>query len=295
MGIHTEGQVLVVEDDLATLAAYGELLNALGYEAILVDNVPTALRALNEQTSINIILTDLHLPEMGGMELLQEVTCRFTPLRPLAMIVATGDASFDTAVQAMRYQASDFLAKPVSAASLSAALRRAARLVAEQRARLLVVNAPAPALAAVSAAAVEEVAQGGGLTDQAKRADAELRAMVRTLKGTSDKRMELFDSSLFGDPCWDILLELTSARIQGENVPVSSACSATHLPLSTALRHVRKLVDLGMVRRWHDPNDRRRDLLEVEDATFESLKALLLEARRKIADSCNGPLAPRAA
>jgi CheY-like chemotaxis protein len=249
----------------------------LGYEPILADNVSTALQILSQQTSISIVLTDLNLPLMGGLDLLEEVACRFALQRPIEMIVATGNGSLDIAVQAMRLRASDFLTKPVSTADLSAALRRASRSLAGERLR-------------PQSKTGEQTPEMGPETpvvraDQAAPTDEELLVVLRTLKRTSDQRSEFFDQTIFGDPCWDILLELTAARIQGQPVPVSSACTATNQPFSTALRYIRQLVDLGMIKRWKDPNDRRRDLLDVEDAAFHSMKALIGNMRRKIVDT----------
>jgi CheY-like chemotaxis protein len=267
-------KVLVVEDDLATLTAYGELLSGLGYEPILAESVSTALQVLSQQASIGIVLTDLNLPVMGGLDLLEEVACRFALQRPIEMIVATGNGSLDIAIQAMRLRASDFLTKPVSSADLSAALRRASRSLAGERLRPQSKTGEQPPAADPTTPVVP--------ADRDAPSDEDLLAMLRTLKRSSDQRSEFFDQTIFGDPCWDILLELTAARIQGQTVPVSSACTATHLPFSTALRHIRRLVDLGMIKRWQDPDDRRRDLLDVEDAAFDSMKALIGNLRRKI-------------
>jgi CheY-like chemotaxis protein/DNA-binding MarR family transcriptional regulator len=275
--VPSDTQVLVVEDDPATLTAYGELLSGLGYEPILASSVLAALQILSQKPSIGIILTDLHLPVMGGLDLLEEVTCRFALRRPIEMIVATGYGSLETAVKAMRLRASDFLTKPVSTADLTAALRRASRSISEQSFR------PKPR----SEDQPQPIA-GDTPTNRADRSaptDEDLLTVLRSLKRTSDQRSEFFDQSIFGDPCWDILLELTAARIQGQPVPVSSACNATHLPFSTALRYVRQLVDLGLIKRWRDPNDRRRDLLDVDDATFESMKTLVGNMRRKIVEN----------
>jgi hypothetical protein len=273
----SEARVLVVEDDLATLTAYGELLTGLGYAPILADNVSTALQILSQQTSIGIVLTDLNLPVMGGLDLLEEVAYRFALQRPIELIVVTGNGSFDVAVQAMRLRASDFLTKPVSTADLSAALRRASRSLAGERLR------PKPQAGDQTPAMV--AATKAARADQTAPTDEELLAVLRTLKRTSDQRSEFFDQTIFGDPCWYVLLELTAARIQGQPVPVSSACTATNLPFSTALRYIRQLVALGIVKRWQDPNDRRRDLLDVEDAAFHSMKALIGNMRRKIVDT----------
>jgi len=177
----------------------------------------------------------------------------------------------------MRLNASDFLTKPVSTADLSAALRRASRNLAEQRQRPKTETADFPPMTK------PEIKTSRA--DQTAPTDEELLAVLRTLKRTSDQRSEFFEEGIFGDPCWDILLELTAARIQGQPVPVSSACNATHLPFSTALRNIRRLVDLGIIKRWQDPDDRRRDLLDVEDETFASMKTLVGNMRRKIVGS----------
>jgi len=52
------------------------------------------------------------------------------------------------------------------------------------------------------------------------------------------------------------------------------------IPLSTALRYVRSLVDAGMVRRWKDTEDRRRDMLELDDRTMEAMTRYLMDVRR---------------
>jgi CheY-like chemotaxis protein len=280
----SEMKVLVVEDDVATLVAYGELLAGLGYEPILAENVSTALQVLSQQASIGIVLTDLNLPVMGGLDLLEEIACRFALQRPIEMIVATGNGSLDVAVQAMRLRASDFLTKPVSPADLSAALRRASRSLAGVRIRPKHQTGDQPAVFDPDTPAPR--------AGQTEPTDLELLAVLRTLKRTSDQRAKFFDQTIFGDPCWDILLELTAARIQGQPVPVASACNATNLPFSTALRYIRRLVELGMIKRWQDPNDRRRDLLDVEDAPFDSMKALIGNMRRKIFDTLSEPRSP---
>lgn len=63
-----------------------------------------------------------------------------------------------------------------------------------------------------------------------------------------------------------------------EPVPVSSACAAADVPFTTAYRYVGNLVDRGMVRRWKDPLDQRRVLLELEDATFQAMSDFLLSS-----------------
>jgi len=104
---------------------------------------------------------------------------------------------------------------------------------------------------------------------------AALLAFVRSVILSRQKRSDFLDATLFSDPAWDILLDLTSAKLDGKAVPVSSACAAAHVPFSTAFRHVGHLVESGLVKRWKDPSDRRRDLLELEDETMAAMTRYL--------------------
>jgi DNA-binding MarR family transcriptional regulator len=98
-----------------------------------------------------------------------------------------------------------------------------------------------------------------------------LKAVLRTLSKSRATRSEAFKTKLFADPAWDILVELASARISGKPDPVFSACKAAGVPTSTALRWVRLLAEQGLIRRWTDPSDRRRDLVELTEETMDAM------------------------
>ncbi|MBX9730212.1 MAG: MarR family transcriptional regulator, partial [Sphingomonas sp.] len=66
------------------------------------------------------------------------------------------------------------------------------------------------------------------------------------------------DSVLFGEPAWDILLALYSARADGQELSISTACAAAKVPNTTALRHLGNLEARGMIVRRADSEDRRR-------------------------------------
>lgn len=82
------------------------------------------------------------------------------------------------------------------------------------------------------------------------------------MRRTRDK---FFGHGLFGEPAWDILLELYAAKGTGRKVSVSGACYATGVPLSTALRWIVRLEKCGWVRRFNDPLDKRRAWLTLSD------------------------------
>jgi hypothetical protein len=76
-------------------------------------------------------------------------------------------------------------------------------------------------------------------------------------------REQFFDGALFGEPAWDIMLDLFAQMNRGRQVSVTSACIAARVPATTALRWIGLLVDRGILVRVEDPSDRRRAFLEL--------------------------------
>ena len=101
------------------------------------------------------------------------------------------------------------------------------------------------------------------------------------------KRTTIFDDpELFGEPAWDILLDLYIAQAESKPVSVSSACIGSAAPPTTGLRWLGVLADHGLVEREHDRFDQRRVLvrltpkaLEAMDEYFASSLALTADRR----------------
>jgi len=89
-----------------------------------------------------------------------------------------------------------------------------------------------------------------------------LRRMIRVRR----MRDAYFEPDLFADPAWDMLLDLTLARMEGRPVAVSSLCIAAAVPPTTALRWIKRLVDDGLFVRHADPFDGRRVFIELSEA-----------------------------
>lgn len=70
---------------------------------------------------------------------------------------------------------------------------------------------------------------------------------------------------LFGEPAWDILLDLYVADVEGKAVSVSSACIGSAAPPTTGLRWLGVLAEQGLVLREHDPEDQRRVLVRLTE------------------------------
>jgi DNA-binding NtrC family response regulator len=117
-------RILVAEDSAETRKHLKHLLESeLGATVDLAGDGREALQALTERP-YSVVVTDLQMPQLSGMELLEEVQKRRLPA---AVIVTTGYGSIDEAVQAMRLGATDFLTKPVDIDHLRRVIGRALR------------------------------------------------------------------------------------------------------------------------------------------------------------------------
>lgn len=72
------------------------------------------------------------------------------------------------------------------------------------------------------------------------------------------RREKKFSVSYFGDPAWDILLELERAQRMGQRIAITDIGVEPGIPLTTVLRYLSRLEKDGFISRRVDPNDRRR-------------------------------------
>lgn len=272
--------VLIVEDDAGSCDEYCEFLATLGYSCHSSADGMEALNIIARNPDIGIVLTDLVMPALDGLSLLSELQARFNPFRPLVPIVVTGQATLETAVEAMRSDAIDFLRKPVSPAMLSAAMRRASARWAMLNAQfrlLKLMELGNETSAKPSAVSIYQ-------PDLVRPDRGSLQKFVRAYLKARQRRADFMDVSMFADPAWDIMLDLTSAALEGRSVPAFSAGVAANVPMSTALRYVKRLVEDGTVKRWDDPDDKRRSLLALEDHALEKMIAYLSSIWRSTTD-----------
>ncbi|ESZ88990.1 MAG: hypothetical protein Q27BB25_00380 [Blastomonas sp. CACIA14H2] len=95
-------------------------------------------------------------------------------------------------------------------------------------------------------------------------------ANARLAAGHRNRRRELIGQlSLLANPAWDMLIDLFLHAECGKQVSISALCFGSCLPMSTALRHVRKLCDSGLVTRQVDPLDARRSLVTLSNYALE--------------------------
>ena len=103
--------VLVVEDDQTLREALCDTLNLSGYRVMAAKDARTALDILRRE-AVNMVVTDVQMPEMDGHALLQQIKAE-RPQLPVLLMTAYGTVK--NAVAAMRDGASDYLVKPFEA------------------------------------------------------------------------------------------------------------------------------------------------------------------------------------
>jgi DNA-binding NtrC family response regulator len=113
-------KVLVVDDDAATRDGLTALLESWGYQASAVSNGQAALQRCRQDLP-HAIVSDLLMPGMTGLEFIEALHER---VHQVAIIMLTGQATIETAVQAMKLGAYDYLPKPLESAKLRAVLEK---------------------------------------------------------------------------------------------------------------------------------------------------------------------------
>lgn len=88
-------------------------------------------------------------------------------------------------------------------------------------------------------------------------------------------RTEFFARSYFGEPAWDILLDLFVTQAGGYRVSVTSACIASRVAATTALRWLAILEKEGLILRRPDHQDKRREWIEITELGHNRLRAYL--------------------
>ena len=102
-------RVLIVDDEKSIRITLGEFLRKEGYEVELAYDVDKAL-ALLEANTFDLVITDIIMPRLSGIELLQ--TIRHNKLDTL-VIIMTGEPTVETAVMAVQAGAYDYISKPI--------------------------------------------------------------------------------------------------------------------------------------------------------------------------------------
>lgn len=133
-------RILVVDDDSLLRKLVTEQLSRSDFDATPAGSAQAAIEALRE-SDIDVVLLDIMMPDMTGLEALREIRKLEDPPE---VVMLTADTSLSTGIEAMRHGAYDYLTKPATLDEMEAVLRKAdeKRRLVKQNASLRSVSQP---------------------------------------------------------------------------------------------------------------------------------------------------------
>ena len=102
--------VLLVDDEVAFVEIFGERLELRDFAVSKAFSGPEALKVLEENKNIEVVILDVNMPGMDGAETLADIKIKH-PL--VEVIMLSGDADIESAIEGMKQGAFDYLLKPV--------------------------------------------------------------------------------------------------------------------------------------------------------------------------------------
>jgi signal transduction histidine kinase len=124
-----DNRILLVDDEAGIRKVLGIALADSGYEVTTAENGEAAL-SLFRELKPPIVLTDIKMPDMDGIELLQHIKAESPDTE---VIMFTGHGDMELAIKSLKYDATDFVTKPINDEVLEIALKRARERISLRR------------------------------------------------------------------------------------------------------------------------------------------------------------------
>lgn len=276
-------RVLVVDDEARALRLVSRVLGSSAIACRTAESAAEAMAALRESPDIDVVVSDIRMPEVDGIEFLGSVRREFADRPWLQLILVTGHASLETAVAAMRLEASDYLFKPVDPKSLREAVSHA--LTRADSIRQVKVTQPdtprareLQQIAGTARALAEDLSRAfepaRGKSGDETAEDAALRTL-KLLQKLQEARSTIFGEAVMPEPAWEMLAELMRARLMNQQLSVTSLALSSQSPMTTALRRIEDLIQGGLAARVPDPSDRRRTHIELTPEGMARMRVFL--------------------
>lgn len=108
--------------------------------------------------------------------------------------------------------------------------------------------------------------------------DEKLATVATSMFRARIHRANQFNPALFGEPAWDMLLDLFVQKVAGSRVSSTSLCLGANVPYSTGQRYIDRLVEEGLVYRFTPPDDLRLVLIDYTQEGFKRMRAYISHA-----------------
>jgi CheY-like chemotaxis protein/DNA-binding MarR family transcriptional regulator len=267
-------RVLVVDDEVRALRLMSRVLGSSAIACKTAESAAEALNILKVMPEIDVVVSDIYMPTTDGIEFLGTVRRDFADRPWLQLLLVTGQASLETAVAAMRLDASDYLFKPIEPKTLREAVQHAltrAESIRQVRAtrgdspgasELQQIADTARALAEDMRRTIESDSSRRDRPGAVRPEETSLRTL-KLLQKLQEARTSIFGEAVMPEPAWEMLAELMRARLAGQHLSVTSLALSSKSPMTTALRRIEDLIQGGLAARMPDPADRRRTYVEL--------------------------------
>jgi len=120
-----ESCVLIIDDEVETTEEIALKLSNHGFRCLVAHDATIALQLFDEEPCISIVISDIRMPGIDGLELSKILKSRYEGKRDLALLMVTGHAGIDEAIEALKIGVLDFMTKPLHPQQLVHAVRRA--------------------------------------------------------------------------------------------------------------------------------------------------------------------------
>jgi len=295
--------ILLLDDDAATLSFLEGVLTGAGFVCSTVSDPRQALEAVRARREIALVVSDIYMPGLTGLQFVDQLNSLTLDWRAPAVLLLTARPTLETAVDALRLGACDFLTKPVRPSELVDVVTRAMVRVRRARAESGTKTPDVEVLirqAEEIAGALRrftQPAEGRNVAQPAPPKTAEEPSGTHTtieahwskgrvsvldaIEGLRKLRLH-YDDHKLDNVAWDLLLELLRADQSHHRLSVSAlTISIPGVSSTTSLRRVSELTARGYIERVPDARDGRRDFV----CLTPKARALLVDYLEH-ADSC---------
>jgi DNA-binding response OmpR family regulator len=306
--IDTLAEVLLLDDDPAMLVFLEDILSPAGYTCHAQTDPKAALSQVASRKEIGLVLSDVYMPGLTGLQFINRLHgLRLNrPVPPVLLL--TAQPSVESAIDALRLGAEDFLLKPVRPGELIEAvahalsrsradrnagggrspqidhLVRQAEELADRLRNLADAQDAEPVTPAPTSIAAPQQAADTGVDRQAE--PATLLTVLDTIEQLRRLR-NLYAHHSLDEIDWDLLLELLRAERLQQRLSVSALMLINSgASTTTSLRRINQLVARGYIVRTPDANDARRDFVSLTSKSNDLLTDYLLRANAQLRANC---------
>lgn len=254
--------VLVVDDDEAGLCDLTASLTRAGLTCAGADTGWKALETLFAGTIPSVVVTDISMPELDGIELAQRLTRMEIPKLP-EIVFISGNAALDHAVDAIRLRARDLLTKPID-------LRRLIQIVKEVKLERQSFSPPATAPSRPNVKKLVDVSRRTVIDVESMSVD-----VLRSLRKMQRIRRENLPVGLAVEASWEILLDLYVSEANKKCTSLTAVGGSAGVALTSALRRIHELESKGLISKVSDEKDKRRAAAQLTKKGREAVESFV--------------------